>query len=188
MATIEMHRIAGADVYGVEQYAYAVDGVENRDYSAALAAAAFKQAAAVEAELDALTVMVRARQQKLNDLNNVLTTVVRALATVDTEGDEGASEKSDKIDALRDAKELARTYQITIRLVGDDDNQITYGDGQTAMAEIKHSSDLESNAMQQDVVTLQNLISKRDSTYQTLISLVKRSLNASTTTIKGLGQ
>ena len=72
-------------------------------------------------------------------------------------------------------------------LVGDDDNQITYGDGQTAMAEIKHSSDLESNAMQQDLVTLQNMISKRDSTYQTAMSVVKKSLNVGKTLIKALG-
>ena len=185
---IEMHKIDGADVYGVEQYSYTVDGVENRDYTAALAAAAFKQAAAVEADLNALNIMVRARQTKLSDLNSALTTVVTALATIKTDGDEGASEKSKKIDSLRDARDAARSYGITIRLVGDDDNQITYGDAQTAVAELKHSSDLESNAMQQDVVTLQNLISKRDSTYQTLISLVKRSLNAGTTAIKGMGQ
>ena len=185
---IEMHKIDGADVYGVEQYSYTVDGVENRDYTAALAAAAFKQAAAVEADLNALNIMVRARQTKLSDLNAALTTVVTALATVKTDGDQGASEKSSEINALRDARDTARLYGITIHLVGDNDNQITYGDGQTALAELKHSADLESNSMQQDVVTLQNLISKRDSTYQTLISLVKRSLNASTTTIKGLGQ
>ena len=132
--------------------------------------------------------VVRARQTKLSDLNAALTTVVTALATVKTDGDQGASEKSSEINALRDARDTARLYGITIHLVGDNDNQITYGDGQTALAELKHSSDLESNSMQQDVVTLQNLISKRDSTYQTLISLVKRSLNAGTTTIKGLGQ
>ena len=48
--------------------------------------------------------------------------------------------------------------------------------------------DLEDNSLQQDTVTLQNLIQKRDSTYQTLISLVKKSLNAGATAIKGLGK
>ena len=81
-------------------------------------------------------------------VNTALTTVVTALATIDTDGDDGADEKSDKIDALRDAKDAARTYGISIRLVGDDGNQITYGDAQTAQAELKHASDLESNSMQ----------------------------------------
>ena len=185
---IEMRKIDGADVYGVEQFSYAVDGVENHDYAAALAAAAFKQTAAVEADLDTLNIVVRARQTKLSDLNDALTTVVTALATVKSDGDQGANEKSSEMDALRDARDIARLYGITIHLVGDNDNQITYGDAQAAMAELKHSTDLESNSMQQDVVTLQNLISKRDSTYKTVISLVKRSLNANTTAIKGMGQ
>ena len=47
--------------------------------------------------------------------------------------------------------------------------------------------DLEGNALQQDNVSLQNMISKRDSTYQTAMSVVKKSLNVGKTLVKALG-
>ena len=190
MAMIEMQKIEGADVYGVEMCSYVVDGSEGRDYTAALAAAALRQAVAVEANLSAINTVVRARQVKLNDLNLVLTYLSTALGTLPAADSGGtpSAHRSDKMDELRNAAELARKYRITITLVGDDHNQIERGTGQTASATIKHELDLESNAMQQNVVTLQNLISKRDSTYQTVVSIVKRSLNAGATAIKGLGK
>ena len=187
MAMIETRKIDGADVYGVEQYSYIVDGVEDRDYTAALAAAAFKQAAAVESQLNAMNDVVRTRHTKLTELNNGLTVIVRANATIKTDG--SSSDKSDKIDELRDIAEIVRKYQIQdFALVGDDGNQITRGACQKVSANFEHAIDLEDNSLQQDTVTLQNLIQKRDSTYQTLISLVKKSLNAGATAIKGLGK
>lgn len=190
MAMIEMRKIEGADVYGVEQCSYVVDGQEGRDYTAALAAAALKQTVAVEADLAAMSTVCRARQVKLSDLNLAMTYISTALGTLpDTDsGGTPSAHRSDKMDELRDAAELAWKYRINVKLVGDDGNQIERGTGQTVSATIKHELDLEGNALQQDVVSLQNLITKRDSTYQTVFSLVKRSLNAGATAIKGLGK
>jgi hypothetical protein len=187
MAMIETRVIDGAAVYGVEQCSYIVDGAEDRDYTAALAAAAFKQAAAVEVQLDSMNAVVRTRQTKITELNNGLTTLVRASATIKTDG--SSSDKSDKIDELRDVAEIVRKYQIQdFSLTGDDGNQITRGVAQKVCSNFKHAIDLEGNSLQQDTVTLQNLIQKRDSTYQTLVSLVKKSLNAGAATIKSLGK
>ena len=38
---IDRNPIAGASVYGVEQYSYTVNGVAGKDYAAALSAASF---------------------------------------------------------------------------------------------------------------------------------------------------
>jgi len=187
MAAIETRKIEGASVYGVEQCSYVVDGVEGRDYSAALAAAGLKQAAAIEADLAAIASTVRMRQAKLSDLNTVLTTLVYAMGTMKVE-DSDRTDKSAAIDALRDAAEIARAYGITVRLVGDNGNQIQRDEGQTVQANVKHALDLESNSLQQDTVTLQNLMSKRDSSYQTVVSIVKRALNAGATAVRGLGK
>lgn len=187
MAAIETRKIEGASVYGVEQYSYVVDGVAGRDYSAALAAAGLKQAAAIEADLAAIASAVRMRQRKLIDLNSVLTTIVYAMGTMKVE-DIGRADKSDGIDALRDAVETARAYGITIRLAGDNGNQIQRDEAQTAQANVKHALDMEGNSLQQDTVMLQNVISKRDSSYQTVISIVKRALNAGATAVRGLGK
>ena len=190
MATIETRKIEGASVYGVEQCSYVVDGVEGRDYSAAIAAAGLRQSAAVESHLYAVSSAVRMRQAKLTELNTILATLDYALGTMyageDTEA--ARTDLSSEIGALLDAVETARTYGIAIRLSGDNGNQIQRDECQTAQANVKHALDLEGNSLQQDVVTLQNLISKRDSSYQTVISIVKRSLNAGATAVRGLGK
>ena len=84
--------------------------------------------------------------------------------------------------------ETARAYGITIRLAGDNGNQIQRDEAQTAQANVKHALDMEGNSLQQDTVMLQNVISKRDSSYQTVISIVKRALNAGATAVRGLGK
>lgn len=187
MAVIETRKIEGASVYGVEQVSYVVDGVAGRDYSAALAAAGLKQAAAIEADLTAVSLAVRARQVKLTELNSALATIVYAMGTMRVENPE-RTDLSSQIDALRDVAETARKYGITMSLAGDNGNQIQRDSGQKLQANFKSVLDLESNALQQDTVTLQNLISKRDSSYQTAVSIVKRALNAGTTAVRGLGK
>ena len=163
---IEARAIDGADVYGVPQNDYVVDGVAGHDYTDALTAAAFKQSTAVEADLAAMNAVVRARQVKLNELDQALSTIAYAIGTLPASTSSNpadSSDLSDKIDALMDAR------------------------AQTASANLKHALDLEGNALQQDNVSLQNMISKRDSTYQTAMSVVKKSLNVGKTLIKALG-
>ena len=187
---IEARVIDGADIYGVPQSEYVLDGEAGHDYTEALTAAAFKQSAAVEAELSAMNAVVRARQTKLNELNEALSTIAYAIGTLrvgDSDHQAESSDLSDKIDALMDARDLARKYGITIILSGDSGNQIRRDDSQKASANIHHELDIEGNALQQDNVSLQNMISKRDSTYQTAMSIVKKSLNVGKTLVKGLG-
>jgi len=185
---IEARVIAGADVYGVPQNEYVVDGKAGHDYTDALTAAAFRQSAAVEADLTAMGAVVRARQTKLDELNQALSTIVYAIGTMRASTDGDSSDLSDKIDALIDAQVVAGRYDVpAIPLAGDSGNQIRRGDAQKASANLQHAMDLEGNALQQDNVSLQNLISKRDSTYQTAMSVVKKSLNVGKTLVKALG-
>ena len=184
---IETRVIDGADVYGVPQNEYVLDGKAGHDYTDALAAAAFRQSTAVEADLTAMGAVVRARQTKLNELDVALSTIAYAIGTLPDPNKGGSGDLSDKIDALMDARDVARKYGITISLAGDSGNQIKRREAQTASANLQHEMDLESNALQQDNVSLQNMISKRDSTYQTAMSVVKKSLNVTKTLVKALG-
>ena len=184
---IETRVIDGADVYGVPQNEYVLDGKAGHDYTDALAAAAFRQSTAVEADLTAMGAVVRARQTKLNELDVALSTIAYAIGTMPGSDKADSSDLSDKIDALMDARDVARKYGITILLAGDSGNQIKRREAQTASANLQHEMDLESNALQQDNVSLQNMISKRDSTYQTAMSVVKKSLNVGKTLVKALG-
>jgi len=188
---IEARVIAGADVYGVPQNEYVVDGKAGHDYTDALTAAAFRQSTAVEADLTAMGAVVRARQTKLNELNQALSTIAYAIGTMRVGNNDkpaDSSDLSDKIDALIDAQVVAGKYDVpAIPLAGDSGNQIRRGDAQKASANLQHAMDLEGNALQQDNVSLQNMISKRDSTYQTAMSVVKKSLNVGKTLVKALG-
>jgi hypothetical protein len=184
---IETRVIDGADVYGVPQDEYVLDGKAGHDYTDALAAAAFRQSTAVEADLTAMGAVVRARQTKLNELDVAMCTIAYAIGTLPDPNHGDSSDLSDKIDALMDARDVARKYGITISLAGDSGNQIKRAEAQTASANLQHEMDLESNALQQDNVSLQNMISKRDSTYQTAMSVVKKSLNVTKTLVKALG-
>ena len=185
MALIEAKKIEGASVYGVEQVCYTVDGVVGQDYVQALTVACFKESVAVEAELDVLNAMVRARQQKLKDLGDVMTVLTKAQGTMPSK-DQYRSDLSEEMDELLDAAELGLKYFVRIPLTGDNGNQVRRDVCQNAIANVKHSVDMESNSLQQDVVTLQNLVGKRDSTYQTAASVTKKALSAGASAIRSM--
>ena len=187
MAMIEAKKIEGAAVYGVEQVSYTVDGVGGQDYTYALTVACFKQAAAVEANLDAVTTLARARQTKLKDLNQVLVILTLASGTLPVE-DQVSTDLSSELESLRDAVDIARKYGILFGLAGANRNQMQRDELQRTVSNVKYAVDMENNSLQQDIVSMQNLIEKRDSTYGTASSIVKRSQNASFTTIKSIGR
>ena len=110
---IETRVIDGADVYGVPQNEYVLDGKAGHDYTDALAAAAFRQSTAVEADLTAMGAVVRARQTKLNELDVAMSTIAYAIGTMPDPNHGDSGDLSDKIDALMDARDVARKYGIT---------------------------------------------------------------------------
>ena len=79
---IEPTRIPGAAVYGVEQYSYTVDGIAGKDYAAALSAASFKEAVAIEQALSAYSEVVRQRMRKVDDLGDVMAAFNMVYATL----------------------------------------------------------------------------------------------------------
>ena len=187
MATIEAQKLSGVTVYGVDQMAYTVDGVGGQDYTYALMAACFKEVSAIEASLASTSTIVRIRQNKIHDLGSALVYISRAIGSINTKGGT-STDLSDKIDGLVDSAEIAATYGIRFSLSGEDGNQITLEEGQKASSNIKYSLDMEDNALQQDMVTLQNVISRRDTTFQTATSIMKRSLGTASSTIKAMGK
>ena len=187
MALIEAKKIEGVSVYGVDQVSYTVGGVPGQDYTQALTVACFQESAAVEAELELLSIMARARQTKLKELGDVLAILTKAQGTMPVK-DQYQTDLSEPMDALVDAQEIALKYMIRIPLGGENGNQIQRRNCQVAVSNIKNAVDLETNSLQQDTVTLQNLIGKRDSTYQTATSITKKSLNASASAIKNMGR
>ena len=185
MALVEAKKIEGVSVYGVQMVSYTVAGVAGQDYTQALTAACFKESLAVDAELQLVASMVRLRQTKLQELGNVMSILTYAKGTMPVK-EPYQTDLSEPIDALPEVSDVALKYFIRIPLAGDGGNRIQRRNCEVAISSVKHAIDMESNSMQQDTVTLQNLIGKRDSTYQTASSITKKSLNASASSIKNM--
>ena len=112
---IEQNPIAGASVYGVEQYSYTVNGVAGKDYAAALSAASFKEAVAIEQALSAYSEVVRQRMRKLDDLGTVMAILNEAYATLKTKEQESGDTTSNMV-SLATARDKAALYGVTINI------------------------------------------------------------------------
>ena len=108
--------IAGASVYGVAQMSYAVDGVSGKDYAAALSAAAFKEAVAIEQSLAGYSAVVRQRVRKIEDLGSVMAALNSGVTTLKVKDTE-SSDRTDKMSILAEAHSLAAKYGITVTCV-----------------------------------------------------------------------
>lgn len=176
--------ISGASVYGVQQMEYTVDGVSGQDFTAALTAASFREATAIEDAASSYSEVVRQRQKKVDALGEALAVLAKAIATMKTKNQE-SGDKSDADDDLKTASATASYYGISMPLT--DGNKITRGNALKAQNDIEYALDTEDNDLQQDMVSLQSLISKRDNAFSTASKIVKKSLNASASTIGDIG-
>ena len=170
-------------VYGVQQMQYTVDGKSGFDYTAAVTVAAFKEATAIEAACTGYSEVVKARQRKVDDLGEVLAYLAKANAQLPLNpktGDKVAIDNSAWI------KSVCSNYGIS--LTWTDGNKMTWGNLQKAQTEVQYQMDREDNNLQQDMVTLQSYISKRDNAYSTAAKVVKKTLNAGSSTIANIGR
>ena len=168
--------IPGLTVYGVQQMQYTVDGLSGQDFAAALTIAAFRQSAAIENSASSYAAVVRQRQKKVDDLGGVLAVLAKALATMDTD-EQDPDDKSDADPALTTAAGVVAGYGITTMTVSD--NKIKRGDAMKAQNDIQYALDVEDNQLQQDTVSLQSLLTKRDNAFSNASKIVKKALNAS---------
>ena len=176
-------KIDGCSVYGVQQVQYDVDGVSGKDFAAALTAAAFRQSAAIEHAASGFADVVRRRQQKLDELGTVLAVLAKAIASLATK----EQEPGDLSAADGDLSTAARTvaeYGVTMTVT--DDSKITRENALKAQSDIQYALDVEDNNLQQDTVSLQSLLTKRDNSFSNAAKLVKKSLNASDAAIKNI--
>ena len=186
---IEPTRISGAAVYGVEQYAYTVDGISGKDYAAALSAASFKEAVAIEKALGAYSEVVRQRMRKLDDLGGVMATLNAAYATLKTK-DMESDDTTTNMPELRTARDTAALYDVTINMtelnIFTTTTTICYMTRRQVMNAqnaVQYAIDREDNDLKQDMVSLNSYISKRDNSFSTASKLVKKALGASASTI-----
>ncbi|MBQ7189519.1 MAG: hypothetical protein IJR99_08915 [Kiritimatiellae bacterium] len=183
--------INGADVYGVRQMQYTVDGIAGQDYTAALIAASFRQATAIEESASSYMEVVRQRQSKVSDLGEILSVLAMAVASMDPDGPEPGdkSERSDSMDTyFRRVIDICDKYSISMNVQTQSSHYyMTRGDVMNAQNDIQYTMDMEDNNLQQDLVALQSFLAKRDNAFSTAAKLVKKSQNASAETIGNMG-
>ena len=188
---IQTNVISGASVYGVPQMSYTVDGDSGKDYTAALTAAAFRQATAIEVAASSYMVVVRQRQTKVTELGDVLATLAVAIGSMRTKnaepGDHSATSwQMDR--AFETALSICNKYGISLNVKQKKvdnvlRNYMTREDVMRSQDAIQYELDVEDNNLQQDMVSLQGFVSKRDSSCSTAQKIVSKSLNAGDATI-----
>ncbi len=188
---IEPNRIPGASVYGVEQYSYTVDGVAGKDYAAALSAASFKEAVAIEQALSAYSEVVRQRMRKLDDLGTAMAILNEAYATLKTKEQESGDTTANMV-SLATARDKAALYGVTINMTDATIAGIrfcytTRRDLMNAQNAVQYAIDKEDNELKQDTVSLNSYVSKRDNSFSTASKLVRKALDASGSTIGNIG-
>lgn len=190
MALVESVPIEGLSVYGVQQKDYTVEGVPNCDYVKAASIAMFQEANAIEAETSAYAAVLKARQKKLDELGWALSVIVSAVASMKAEKQE--SSDLSKADAnLKTASQILDKYRrdtnADLKLSVDGDNKVRRDDATMAQSAVQYEIDYETNEMQQDMVTMQSLVSKRDNAFSTAASLVQKINSTASTLIGNIG-
>jgi len=189
---IETNPIAGFQVYGVQMVEYTSEGISGRDYGTATAIASFANATAIEKETSAYAEVLRARQKKLTDLSDAMAIIAECIARLPTK-----KPKSDDMvasDSLPRAKSLMERYglSLTVTEIPMPSAGTVYlarrDDLENARANVEYAMDMENNDMQQDMITLQGLISKRDNSYSTASKILKKYNDTGKSMVNNVGQ
>lgn len=180
---IQTNAIEGFKVYGQQMVDYTVDGVIGNSYSGAVCKAALAHTSAMEHTASSLASLLRARQQKLDDLSNALAIIVKALDTMKTKKQK-STDTSDEDTELWTVQTTLSKYGINMLVRSD--NKITRESASTARYDIQYAIDNENNDLQQDMITLQSLIGKRDNAFSTASKLLKKADNPGATIIDSI--
>ena len=173
--------ITGGSVYGVRQVQYTVDGASGKDFVDAVTTAAFKQATAIETAASGYAAVVRARQVKVSELGQVLAYIAKALGSLKSNG---KSDDKATIDNAQWVKTTAAKYGISLSFT--DGNKMTRENVMKAQTNVQYEIDKEDNSLQQDIVTLQSYMTKRDNALSNAAKVVKKANNAAQATIRNI--
>ncbi|MBO7683657.1 MAG: hypothetical protein J6T51_02910 [Kiritimatiellae bacterium] len=176
--------IEGGAVYGVRQVEYTVDGVPRKDFIDAVTTAAFRQATAIETATGAYAQVVKARQAKIDDLAQALAYIAKAVGSLKTKG--GKSTDKATIDNAAWVRGVADKYEVQLSWESNY-TEMTRGNLQKAQTNVQYEIEKENNNLQQDNVTLQSYLTKRDNAYSNASKIVKKANNAAQTTISNIG-
>ena len=178
---IDVSDISGDSVYGIAQVEYIVDGQPGLNFADAIAIASFKVATAIEDSTSAYSAVITARQKKIDQLGEVLACFDDANANLPTK-----NKSTDKVAIKRFTfvKSVTDYYGISFQGLS---STMVRGDVQKALTEVQYQIDKEDNLLQQDMVSMQSFVSKRDNAFSTASKIIRKTNNAASATIANIG-
>lgn len=167
-------------VYGQTQVDYTVDGARGCDFGRAVAFASLSQAVAIEKETTAFAAAVQLRTRKIEELGKVLAGMAKAVDLLPKKD----QKSDDKVDFGAGYSAIAAKYDISIPVDGS--GKVTRAALQRGQAEVQYAIDTEDNNLQQDSVSLQGYISKRDNSFTTAAKLVRKFDGSATSIVRNM--
>ena len=173
-----------ACAYGLPAVEYTVNGADHCGLAEAVAFGSLRNSHAIEAVTVAVSEVLKARQRKCSDVGDALATVGEAVTSIKDTSDIDAESAID-IEKLRKAKATLERYGIDLPLT--EKGQITYQTGYRKQNEVQKALDQENNDLQQNMTTLQGLVSKRDNVFNVSSKSVKKVNKTMRGTIRAVG-
>ena len=170
--------ISGGSVYGVTQVEYVVDGAGGKNFIDALTAASFKQSAAIEMAAKSYVAVVKARQRKVSELGEVLAEFSKAVGRLKSKG--GKHDDKATLNNYSWVRSTLEKYGVTVSGLN---SSMTRSDLMKGETTVQYEMDKEDNSLQQDIVSMQSFLTKRDNAFSTAAKLVNKANNAAASTI-----
>ncbi|MBQ6103467.1 MAG: hypothetical protein IJL06_07325 [Kiritimatiellae bacterium] len=183
MPLIEANVIPGASVYGVPQMSYTVAGAAGKDYSAALTAATLRESAAIEASAASYSAVVKERARKVDELGQVMAYLAEAFANLKVKDAESGDTATVNNGAWVNGTALK--YGITL-IFQENTANMTRKNIMKGQNEVQYAIDTEDNNLQQDMVALQGLLSKRDNAFSSASRIVRKADDAASSVIHNI--
>ena len=178
----------GISVYGVPQVCYSADGKNGLDLGDVIASVTLKQATIADNQTQAVSSAIRLRQKQLEAMGKALALVNGILAKFRVKDgqstDKYTIEKDKAAEILKAADELKK-YGYTLSAVEETKKTaccggtkyqaitITRATAMRAQSEVQTMIDTENNNMQQDMMTMQGVLQKRDRAFDGAQDMIK---------------
>lgn len=177
---------SGAAVYGTQLRNYAIDGEMGKTFSEVIAFASLRQLHSIEMATSALSSVVRVRQRKVDDLAEVLAVISSAIPSMPSKGESGDRWSTISREDIAAANELLAKYGLA-KMATNGDGQINYATAYQSQNDVQLLLDNESNDLQQNMTSLQSLVSKRDNAFSTANKVIQKGNATARATINAFG-
>ena len=179
-------RLEDERVYGVPIKSYTVNGLTGQAFADAVAFASLRQSYAVETVASALQAVVKQREGRVSALSEALATLAEAIASMDQkESDPNKRRSAISTEKLKQANLIFQQYGIEQMSLSD--GQVTYGVAYYKQNDVQLALDNEQNELQQNMSSLQSLVTKRDKAFQVASRVVAKVNSTLSSTIQAMG-